>query len=224
MEQVGGARTGAREQLDPGSDEPFISRLVDGGEDAIGRGRAILVGGLEGNGRSQWLRKLERRRVVERMDVEPGEEAPRVGGRARPSERARGEPQLPAGGRQCASERARDLRRAAAGEEEERRDDESARVRRAAVTRRLVPPPRIACSLHGLILVRQPDAAARARLPLPPGGRLPLRKLDYAGVLGERWTFRAETWARGSRGDRSHDPPPSHGQKVGCKRPRLGDR
>src|SRR6266566_7908336 len=135
MEQVGGARTGAREQLDPGSDEPFISRLVDGGEDAIGRGRAILVGGLEGNGRSQWLRKLERGRVVERVDVDPGEEARRVGRLARLSERARGERRLPACGRQCTRERARDLRRAAARKEEERRDDEScappARGRRA---------------------------------------------------------------------------------------------
>jgi hypothetical protein len=144
MEQVGGARTGAPEQLDPGSDEPLVGGIVDGGKDAIGRIRAILVGGLEGNGRGQGLRKLERGRVVERLDVDPGEEAPRVGRLARLSERARGEPQLPARGRQCASERAGDLRRAAAGEEEERRDDEPARVRPAAVTRRMVPPPRIA--------------------------------------------------------------------------------
>ena len=120
MEQVGGARTGAREQLDPGSDQPFISGIVDGGEDAIGRVRAILVGGLEGNGRSQWLRKLERGRVVERVDVDPGEEAGRVGRLARLSERARGERRLPAGGRLGACERACDLRRAATGEEEER--------------------------------------------------------------------------------------------------------
>jgi hypothetical protein len=53
MEQVGRVRTGAREQLDPGSDEPFVAGIVDGGKDAIGRTRAILVGGLEGNGRGQ---------------------------------------------------------------------------------------------------------------------------------------------------------------------------
>lgn len=57
MEQVCGARAAAREQLDPRSDEPFVCPVVDGGKDAIGRIRAILVGGLEGNGRSQWRRK-----------------------------------------------------------------------------------------------------------------------------------------------------------------------
>jgi hypothetical protein len=53
VEQVGGARTSAREQIDPGRDEPFVGGIVEGGKDAIGRIRAILVGGLEGNGRSQ---------------------------------------------------------------------------------------------------------------------------------------------------------------------------
>ena len=62
MEQVGGARAGACKHLDPGSDEPFVGGIVDGGKNAIGRIRSILVGGLEGNGRSQWLRTLERRR------------------------------------------------------------------------------------------------------------------------------------------------------------------
>jgi hypothetical protein len=60
MEQVCGARAGAREQLYPGSNEPFVGRIVDGGKDAIGRLRAILVGGLEGprsSLRSQWLRR-----------------------------------------------------------------------------------------------------------------------------------------------------------------------
>jgi hypothetical protein len=132
MEQVGGARAGAPEQLDPGSDEPVVGGIVDGGKDAIGRIRAILVGGLEGNGRGQWLRTLERGRVVERVDVDPGEEAPRVGRLVRLSERARGERRLPACGRQCARERAGDLRRPAARKEEERRDDESVRCRRAA--------------------------------------------------------------------------------------------
>jgi hypothetical protein len=104
------------------------------------------------------------------VDVDPGEEAGRVGRLARLSERARGERRLPACGRQSASERAGDLRRAAAREEEERRDDESARVRRAAAALRLVLPLRIGCYLHGSILFRQPDAAARARLSLPPPG------------------------------------------------------
>jgi hypothetical protein len=92
MEQVGGARLGAGEQLEPGGDEPLVGPVVDGGEDAIGRVRAILVRGLEGDGRSQWLRQLERGRVVERLHVDPGEKAGRVGRLARLSERARGEP------------------------------------------------------------------------------------------------------------------------------------
>jgi hypothetical protein len=36
MEHVGAAGTGAREQIDPGRDEPLITRIVDGGKDAIG--------------------------------------------------------------------------------------------------------------------------------------------------------------------------------------------
>jgi hypothetical protein len=164
VEQVGGTRTGAREQLDPGRDEPFVSPAVDGGEEAIGRIRAIFIGGLEGNGRSQWLRKPERGRVVERVDVDPGEEAGRVGRLARLSERAGGEPQLPACRRQCAGKRARDLCRAAAWEEEECRDDESAHRRRAAAALKMVLPSRIACHLHGSILVCR--AAAGARAPL----------------------------------------------------------
>jgi hypothetical protein len=115
MEHVGAAGTGAREQIDPGSDEPLITGIVDGGKDAIGRTRAILVGRWEGNRRNQRLRALERRRVVERVDVDPGEEARRVRRLAPPSQRARGQPQPPACGRQCASERVRDLRRAATG-------------------------------------------------------------------------------------------------------------
>ena len=128
MEQVSGARAGACERVDPGSDEPFVDGIVGGGKDAIGRTRAILVGRLEGNGRSQWLRTLKRGRVVKRMDVEPGEEAPRVGRLTRRSERARGERQLPGDGRQGASERASDLRRAATGEEKKRRDDTTTRI------------------------------------------------------------------------------------------------
>jgi hypothetical protein len=53
MEQVGGAPASTREQLDPGSDESFVGGIVDGGKDAIGRTRTILVGGLEGNRGSQ---------------------------------------------------------------------------------------------------------------------------------------------------------------------------
>jgi hypothetical protein len=136
VEQVGGACTGAREHVDPGSDEPPVGGVVDGGKDAIERIRAILVGGRKGNPSSQRIRTLERWRVVERVDIEPGEEAGRVGRLAPPTERARGERQLPPDGRQRARERARDLRRAAAGEEEERRDDATIRTshRRAAVS------------------------------------------------------------------------------------------
>jgi hypothetical protein len=52
MEQVCGARAGAREQLYPGSNEPFVGRIVDGGKDAIGRLRAILVGGWKARARA----------------------------------------------------------------------------------------------------------------------------------------------------------------------------
>ena len=83
MEQVGCLRTGTREHVDPGSDEPSVGGIVEGGKDAIGRSRAILVGGWERNGRNQWIRKLERGRVVERVDVDPGKEARRVGGLTR---------------------------------------------------------------------------------------------------------------------------------------------
>jgi hypothetical protein len=166
MEDVGPLRTGAREHVDPGSDEPLVGGIVDGGEDAIGRIRAILVRRREGNRRSQRLCKLERRRVVERVDVDPGEEARCVGRLAPPSERARGQRRLPACGRQCARKRARDLSRAAAREEEERRDDAAACRRLATAAPRMVPPPRIACHPHGSILVHRPDAAPLARLLL----------------------------------------------------------
>jgi hypothetical protein len=53
VEEVGAAGAGAREQLDPGSDEPFVGGIVDGGKDAIGRLGAVLVGRREGNGCGQ---------------------------------------------------------------------------------------------------------------------------------------------------------------------------
>jgi hypothetical protein len=77
----------------PGAERRSESKAVEG------RVRAVLVGGLEGNGRGHWLRKLERGRVVERVNVDPGEEAGRVGRLARLSERAGGERRLPACGR-----------------------------------------------------------------------------------------------------------------------------
>ncbi len=139
MKQVGATRAGAREHLDPGGDEPLVGGIVDGREDAIGRVRTILIRGRERNRRRQRIRTLERGRVVERMDVDPGKKARRLGRLTRPSERARGQRQLPAHGRQGASERARHLRRAAAGEEEKRRDDEPARRRPAAALGIVLP-------------------------------------------------------------------------------------
>jgi hypothetical protein len=151
MEQVGPASARAPEQLDPGSDQPFVGGIVDCGKDSVGRIRAILEGGRERNAGSQRLRTLERGGVVERVDVDPGEEARRVGLLTRPPERPRGQRQLPPRSLQGASERARDLRRAAAGKEKERRHDQSACLHAAAALR-LLPPPRIACYLHGSIL------------------------------------------------------------------------
>jgi hypothetical protein len=121
------------------------------------------------------------------VEVDPGEEAGCVGRLARLSERARGERALPACGRQCTSERARDLRRAAA---EERRDDES-----AALT--MVLASRIACYLHGLILVHQPHAAARAWLPLPP------KRNGGPRALQARRAFAPREDRRDPRGERT---------------------
>jgi hypothetical protein len=101
------------------------------------------------------------------MDVDPGEKARRVGRLTPLSERARSQRQLPPCGRQGASERARHLRRAAAGEEKERRDDEPAR-RRADAALGMVLRPRIACYLHGLILVcSQRGVERKGPSPLP---------------------------------------------------------
>jgi hypothetical protein len=69
MKQVCCVRTGTREHLDPGGDEPLVGGIVDGGEDAIGRTRTILEGGRERNQRRQRICTLERGRVIERMDV-----------------------------------------------------------------------------------------------------------------------------------------------------------
>jgi hypothetical protein len=149
MKQVGCVRTGAREHLDPGIDQPLASGIVDGRKDGIGRIRTILEERRERNRRRQRICTLERGRVVERMDVDPGEKARRVGRLTPLSERARSQRQLPRCGRQGASERARHLRRAAAGEEKERRDDEPARWRADAALG-MVLRPRIACYLHGL--------------------------------------------------------------------------
>jgi hypothetical protein len=69
MKQVCCVRTGTREHLDPGGDEPLVGAIVDGGEDAIGRTRTILERGRERNQRRQRICTLERGRVIERMDV-----------------------------------------------------------------------------------------------------------------------------------------------------------
>ena len=160
MEQVGGARTGAREQLDPGSDEPFVGGILDGGKDAIGRIRAILVGGLEGNGRSQWLRRLKRGRVVERVDVDPGEEAGGwVGSPGCPSEPAASVGCQPAAGRARASERVT----CAEPPRGKKKSAETTRPPRS----KIVLPARFACYLHGVILVRQPRDGASAVAAAP---------------------------------------------------------
>jgi hypothetical protein len=67
-----------------------------------------------------------------------------VGRLAPLSERARGQGRLPASRRQCASERAHDLRRATARKEEESREDASARRGCVASAPRMLPPGRIA--------------------------------------------------------------------------------
>jgi hypothetical protein len=71
MKQVDRVRTGPCEHLDPGSDQPFVSGIVDGRKDAIGRIRAILVGRRKGNRRRQRIRTLQPGRVVHRPHVDP---------------------------------------------------------------------------------------------------------------------------------------------------------
>ena len=51
VKEVSPARACAHEHLDPGSDEPFVGGIVDGGKDAIGRIRAILERRRERNRR-----------------------------------------------------------------------------------------------------------------------------------------------------------------------------
>jgi hypothetical protein len=223
MEHVGAAGTGAREQIDPGRDEPLITRIVDGGKDAIGGTRAILVGRREGNRRNQRLRARKRRRVVERVDVEPGEEARRVRRLAPPSQRARGQRQPPAGGRQCASERAHDLRRAAAGEKEERRDDQSACHRRAAATRTTLPPRQVARCPHGAILVLRPSGGSRFRLGRSHG-RAGANRAGYASpVEGDAAAARSRIVRASAVGATPHDRVTAGagyaaGATIGCSR------
>jgi hypothetical protein len=140
MEHVGAAGTGPREQIDPGGDEPLITGIVDGGKDAIGRTRAILVGRWEGNRRNQWLRARKRRRVSERMDVDPGEEARRVGRLAPPSQRARGQRQPPAA---VGSARASARATCAEPPRGKKKSAETTNPRAAGA-----PPPRSRCCPH----------------------------------------------------------------------------
>jgi hypothetical protein len=156
MKQVCRVRTGTREHLDPGSDEPLVGGILDGREDAIGRTRTILEGGRERNRRRQRICTLERGRVIERMDVDPGEKARRVGRRTPLSQRARGQSRLPACARERASERARHLRRASAGKEKKRRDNQSA-CRRATAALTMPPRRQVTRYAHSPILALSQD-------------------------------------------------------------------
>jgi hypothetical protein len=130
VEQIGAGGAGAGERLRPGCHEALIGGIVDRGEDAIGPGRPVLVGGLEGDRRRERIGELERPRVVDRRDVDPGVEASGMRRIAGLAERAGGERHLPARLGQCPGERAGHLRRAAAREEEQRRTDPTPRPRR----------------------------------------------------------------------------------------------
>src|SRR6266540_584821 len=123
VKDVRARRPRPSEGLAPGGDEPLVGLVVDGREDAIRSARPVLVGGLEGNDRRGRVGQPPGRRVVDRYDVDPGEEARRMTLLTGASERTGGERHLPAEGGQNTAEGPSDLRRAAAREEEERRDD-----------------------------------------------------------------------------------------------------
>jgi hypothetical protein len=131
VEQIGFAGAGAGERIGPSRHQPLVGGFVDRGEDPVGPRRAVLVGGLKGNRCGERIAELERGRVVDGGDLNPGVEAPGVGWIAWLAERAGGERHLPACLGQRPGERAGDLGRAAAREEEQRRADATPRLQRA---------------------------------------------------------------------------------------------
>jgi len=96
MEQIGLPRTSQPEHLDPGADEPLVGGIIDGGKDPVGRPRPVLVGGRERHRRGERIGQLECGRVVERLDLDPREEAGRVRQLPRAPERASCDGRLPA--------------------------------------------------------------------------------------------------------------------------------
>jgi len=143
MKQIGLPGAGASEHLDPGADEPLEGSIIDGSKDAVWRPRPVLVGGRERHGRGQRIRQLECGRVVERLDVDPREEAARVRQLPLAPQRAGGEARLPASPRQRSREFPRDLRRSAAGKEKQPRNDPASRRRTTGYA--VTPPPPLAC-------------------------------------------------------------------------------
>src|SRR5262249_2712196 len=162
MEQIGLPGAGASEYVDPGADEPLEGRIIDGSKDAVWRPRPVLVGGREGHRRRERIAQLEPGRVVERLDVEPGEEAARVRELPGRPERPGGEARLPASLRQRSRELPRDLRRSATGKEKQARNDPAGR-RRATGAAGTPPPPATAARL--LRTPPQPPNSARHRSP-----------------------------------------------------------
>jgi hypothetical protein len=155
MKQIGRPRAGAREQLDPGSDEPFVRGSIDSRKDTIGRTQPILEGGRKRNLRSKRLRTLERGRVVERVNIDPGEKlAAWVGSPAPPSEPAASVSRHPAAGRARASERV-----TCAEPPRGKKNSPDTTTPPAAA-----PPPRPGCCFHR-------ESPAPRTTPFSPPGR-----------------------------------------------------
>src|SRR4051812_30106523 len=127
MKEVGLAGACFGERHRPGSHKSLVGHVVDRGEDTVRADRTVLVRRLERDTRGERIRELERRRIVDDRKVDAGVEARRIGRGTWGAERAGRERHLPAGRRQRARERTRDLRRAAARKEEQRRADATPR-------------------------------------------------------------------------------------------------
>ena len=90
----------------PRDDLALVLLVVERGEDAVRRARAVLVGGVHRRVGAHRVRRAERRGHVDRPHVEPGVELARVARLAGARERSRQHRHVPA----CAAERVARLR------------------------------------------------------------------------------------------------------------------
>src|SRR6266540_3717307 len=199
VQQIGIPGTSASEHADPGPDEPLEGSIIDGSKDAVRRPRPVLVGGRERHGRGERIRQLECGRIVERLDVDPREEAARARQLPRAPKRAGSEARLPASPRQRSRKFPRDLRRSAARKEKQPRNDAPSRRRTAGFA--VTPPPPLAFFPYH----RKPPNSARPRhrsLLEPPGRQhLPRPGRSRAPRRPRRW--RSQSASRGDS-NRAH--------------------